>query len=121
MVPQGGRIWRARQPVQSGHSLCARARRDAEHAAVLRLVRRRRRRRATTTPRKKRDEVGARLDSKDLAAAKALAGAFRAKELTREANDPPAPKGGWESVKEPAAARPAPPPKPFVKPKVSQL
>lgn len=70
--------------------------------------------------RKKRDEIGARLDSKELAAAKALAGAFRAKELTREANDPPAPKGGWESVKEPAAVRPAPA-KPFVKPKVSQL
>ncbi len=69
--------------------------------------------------RKKRDEVGARLDSKELAAAKALAGAFRAKELAREANDPPAPKGGGESVKEPAAARPAP--KPLVKPKVSQL
>lgn len=45
---------------------------------------------------RKRDEIGARLDSKELAAAKALAAAFRVKSPTPEANDAPAlrPSGG---------------------------
>ncbi|BDV33208.1 SEL1-like repeat protein [Methylocystis iwaonis] len=54
---------------------------------------------------KKRDEVAARLDSKELATAKSLAAGFHAKEPVREANDVLPPKGGWESVKDPAAAK----------------
>lgn len=68
---------------------------------------------------KKRDEMGARLDSKDLAAAKALAGAFRPKEPAREANEAPTPKGGWEAIKGQGFVKPAP--KPLSKPKFSQL
>jgi localization factor PodJL len=61
---------------------------------------------------KKRDEVGARLDSKDLASAKALTDAFRPRQPNRQANDVAAPEGGWENAvgKAPAArpdARPA--------------
>ncbi len=56
---------------------------------------------------KKRDEVGARLASKELDVAKALAASFHAKEPLREANDVLPPKGGWEAAKDPAAgARP---------------
>ncbi|MBU6525971.1 SEL1-like repeat protein [Methylocystis sp. MJC1] len=54
---------------------------------------------------KKRDEVAARLDSKELATAKSLAAGFHAKEPVREANDVLPPKGGWESVKDPSAAK----------------
>lgn len=70
---------------------------------------------------KKRDEIGARLDSKELAAAKALAAAFRAKTPTSEANDAPALRtGGGEGAREQAPVRPAPK-APSGKPRVSQL
>ena len=50
---------------------------------------------------RKRDEIGARLDSKELAAAKALAAAFRAKPPAPEANDAPALRpGGGEGARE---------------------
>jgi localization factor PodJL len=65
---------------------------------------------------KKREEVGARLDSKELAAAKAAAAAFRAKEAPKQANEVAPPLGGWENVRLPAS-----PPKPGLKPKVSTL
>ncbi len=68
---------------------------------------------------KKRDEVAARLDSRELAAAKTAAAAFQPKAPPREANDVAPPPGGWENPT-PAAA-PAPAPKPFAKPKVSVL
>ncbi|MGD9658293.1 MAG: peptidoglycan-binding protein, partial [Methylocystis sp.] len=55
---------------------------------------------------RKRDEIGARLDSKELAAAKALAAAFRAKPPAPEANDAPALRpGGGEGAREPAPER----------------
>lgn len=58
---------------------------------------------------KKRDEIGARLDSKELAAAKALAAAFRAKTPTSEANDAPALRtGGGEGAREQTPVKPAP-------------
>ncbi len=56
--------------------------------------------------RKKRDEVGARLDSKELGAAKALVASFKPKEPQRQANDVLPPPGGWEAVKE-SPAHPA--------------
>jgi len=65
---------------------------------------------------KKRDEVGARLDSRDLATAKALAAGFHAREPIQGANDVLPPKGGWQVVKEPVKA----PAKPG-KAKVSQI
>ncbi|PWB88550.1 peptidoglycan-binding protein [Methylocystis sp. MitZ-2018] len=70
---------------------------------------------------KKRDEIGARLDSKELAAAKALAAAFRAKTPTSEANDAPALRtGGGEGAREQAPLKPTPK-SPSGKPRVSQL
>ena len=48
---------------------------------------------------RKRDDVGARLDSKELAKAKELVENFKPRPLKREANEPPAPKGGWEALK----------------------
>jgi localization factor PodJL len=70
---------------------------------------------------KKRDEIGARLDSKELAAAKALAAAFRAKTPTSEANDAPALRtGGGEGAREQTPVKPAPK-SPSGKPRVSQL
>lgn len=66
---------------------------------------------------KKRDEVRARLDSKELAAAKALVEAFRSKRPDSSANDAPPPPGGWENVKAPAK----PETKPAGKAKVSAL
>ena len=70
---------------------------------------------------KKRDEIGARLDSKELAAAKALAAAFRAKTPTSEANDAPALRtGGGERAREQTPVKPAPK-SPSGKPRVSQL
>jgi localization factor PodJL len=66
---------------------------------------------------KKRDEVGARLDSKDFAAAKALAEGFHAKQPDKAANDVAPPAGGWENVKTPAK----PEAKPAQKPKISSL
>jgi localization factor PodJL len=65
---------------------------------------------------KKREEVGARLDSKELAAAKAAAAAFRVKEAPKQANEVAPPFGGWENVRLPAS-----PPKPGPKPKISTL
>lgn len=68
---------------------------------------------------KKRDEIGARLDSKELAAAKALAAAFRAKTPTSEANDAPALRTrGGEGAREQAPAKPTPA-SPTGKPRVS--
>jgi localization factor PodJL len=67
---------------------------------------------------KKRDEVRARLDSKDMAAAKALVDGFRPKQPDNAANDVPPPPGGWENAKAPAK----PETKPAAgKPKVSAL
>ena len=71
---------------------------------------------------KKRDEVGARLDSKDLAAAKSLVDGFKPRPLKSEANEVTPPRGGWESIKfqeiNPVAK---PNGGPAGKPKVSQL
>ncbi|HEY8124579.1 MAG TPA: peptidoglycan-binding protein [Methylocystis sp.] len=70
---------------------------------------------------KKRDEIGARLDSKELAAAKALAAAFRPIAPAPEANDAPAfrTRGGEGARKQPAPVKPTP--TPSGKPRVSQL
>lgn len=69
----------------------------------------------------KRDEIGARLDSKELAAAKALAAAFRAKAPAPEANDAPALRtGAGEGTRERTPVKPATK-APSGKPKVSQL
>lgn len=65
---------------------------------------------------KKRDEVASRLDSKDLAAAKAATAAFRIKEPPRAANEVAPPAGGWENVR-----LPAPGAKPAQKPKISAI
>jgi localization factor PodJL len=65
---------------------------------------------------KKRDEVGSRLDSKELAAAKALANEFRPKPLDRAANEVASPAGGSGSVKPPS---PKPGEKPSARPKIS--
>ncbi|PPD43372.1 MAG: peptidoglycan-binding protein [Methylocystis sp.] len=70
---------------------------------------------------KKRDEVGARLDTKDLAAAKTLATSFQARAPMREANDVLPPKGGWEAVKDPNAGAPRSSAKPSQKAKLSAL
>ncbi|MGA8169955.1 MAG: hypothetical protein WB816_03850, partial [Methylocystis sp.] len=48
---------------------------------------------------KKRDEVAARLDTKDLIAAKALVDGFKPRPLKSEANEVAPPRGGWESIK----------------------
>ncbi|WP_051013345.1 SEL1-like repeat protein [Methylocystis sp. SC2] len=70
---------------------------------------------------KKRDEIGARLDSRELAAARALAAAFRAKTPTSEANDAPALRtGGGEGAREQTPVKPTPK-SPSGKPRVSQL
>ncbi|MBM3551333.1 MAG: peptidoglycan-binding protein [Alphaproteobacteria bacterium] len=60
---------------------------------------------------RKRDEIGARLDSKELAAAKALAEAFRVKTPAPEANDAPAlrPGGGEGARKQAPEQAPAKP------------
>lgn len=72
---------------------------------------------------KKRDEVAARLDSKELAAAKALTAAFQPKAPAKAANEPPAPRGVWEAEKQPLAKEPnaRPPVKSSARPKVSQI
>ena len=70
---------------------------------------------------KKRDEVRARLDSKDLAAAKALVDGFRPKQPDSAANDVPPPPGGWENARAPAKPETKPETKPAGKPKVSAL
>jgi localization factor PodJL len=53
---------------------------------------------------KKRDDVGARLNSNELAAAKAMADAFRPKTPDPAANDVRAPSGGWGAAPMPARA-----------------
>jgi localization factor PodJL len=67
---------------------------------------------------KKRDEVGAKLDSKELAAAKELVGKFKPAQPARAANDVPPPRGGWENVKGPGGK---PLMKPLGRPKISRL
>lgn len=66
---------------------------------------------------KRRDEAAARLDSKELAAAKALVDGFKPKQPDRASNDVTLPPAGWESFKAPAT----PEGKPAGKPKVSTL
>jgi localization factor PodJL len=66
---------------------------------------------------KKRDDVGARLDSKELAAARALVDEFRPRQPDKAANDVTPPAGGWENVKAP----PKNGEKPAAKPKISVL
>jgi localization factor PodJL len=74
---------------------------------------------------RKRDEIGARLDSKELAAAKALAAALRVKTPAPEANEAPALRtGGGDGERE--GAREQAPVKPTIKqpsgkPRVSLL
>jgi localization factor PodJL len=70
---------------------------------------------------KKRDEVAARLDTKDLSTAKSLAAGFKAREPRREANDVLPPKGGWEGVKDPSANAAKPAAKPAQKAKISAI
>ena len=71
---------------------------------------------------KKRDEVAARLDSKDLSAAKSLVDDFKPRPLKSEANEVTPPRGGWENVKV-QDIKPAPKPggAPLGKAKMSQL
>ena len=71
---------------------------------------------------RKRDEVGGRLDSKELAFAKSLVENFKTRQPAPEANEVAPPKGGWESLRAQEAkpdARPVAPP--AGKPKVSRL
>ncbi|MEK8092073.1 peptidoglycan-binding protein [Methylocystis sp. IM3] len=68
---------------------------------------------------RKRDEVASRLDSKELAAAKAAAAAFHVKEPPRASNDVPPPVVGGEKARVPGAAAPVSPPP--AKPKISRL
>jgi localization factor PodJL len=70
---------------------------------------------------KKRDEVGARLDSKELAAAKALVDGFKPHQPKHEANDVTPPKGGWESLKAPDLPPIGKPAATGAKPKMSQI
>jgi len=70
---------------------------------------------------KKRDEIGARLDSRELAAAKSIAAGFRVKAPTPEANDAPVFRtGGGEGAREQTQVKP-PIKAPSGKPRVSQL
>jgi localization factor PodJL len=70
---------------------------------------------------KKRDEIGARLDSRELAAAKSIATGFRVKAPTPEANDVPVFRtGGGEGAREQTPVKP-PIKAPSGKPRVSQL
>jgi len=66
---------------------------------------------------KKRDDIGARLDSKELAAAKALAEGFKPQTPLKEANEPPPSLALPEAAKAPMIS----PPKGWAKPKVSRL
>jgi len=68
---------------------------------------------------KKRDDVGARLESRDLAAAKALVDSFKVKELRRDANEVETPKNGWQSFA--PMGRPDVPPIMTPRPKVSRM
>lgn len=65
----------------------------------------------------KRDEVGSRLGSKELAAVKALVENFRPKQPDAASNEASPPPGGWENVKTPVR----PDAKSVGKPKVSTL
>ncbi|TLG78719.1 SEL1-like repeat protein [Methylocystis sp. B8] len=70
---------------------------------------------------KKRDEIGARLDSRELAAAKSIATGFRVKAPIPEANDVPVFRtGGGEGAREQPPVKP-PVKAPSGKPRVSQL
>lgn len=53
---------------------------------------------------KKRDDVASRLDSKDLAAAKALVEGFRPLQPEKSSNEVSPPPGGWEAVKSPKSS-----------------
>ncbi|MBI3275230.1 MAG: SEL1-like repeat protein, partial [Methylocystis sp.] len=66
---------------------------------------------------RKRDDVGERLDSKDLAAAKALVDNFKPRTPDKASNDVAPPPGGWGNVKTPVD----PNGKSSAKPKVSAL
>jgi localization factor PodJL len=66
---------------------------------------------------KKRDEVGSRLDSKELAAARALADEFRPQQLDKSANEVTAPPAGGEAGK----TRPKAGEKAAGKPKISAM
>jgi len=71
---------------------------------------------------KKRDEVGTRLDSKDLSAAKSLVDGFKPRPLKSEANEVTPPRGGWENVKiQEIKTTPKPGGAPSGKAKMSQL
>ena len=81
---------------------------------------------------KKRDEVGARLNTEQLAAAKAAAENFRPKNLDQASNEVEPPPGGWDqpanAAAKPADIKPAekpgqsqPAPKTNVKAKVSAI
>ncbi len=62
---------------------------------------------------KKRDEVGAKLDANGLAAASKALAEFKLQTPSPEANDAPAPAGGWDGKSgAPQAARPSPSPTP---------
>ena len=71
---------------------------------------------------KKRDEVGTRLDAKDLSAAKSLVDSFKPRPLKPEANEVTPPTGGWDNIKI-QDIKPAPKPAgaPSGKAKMSQL
>jgi localization factor PodJL len=73
---------------------------------------------------KKRDEIGGRLDSKELAKAKELFEGFKPRQPKREANEVASPKGGWESLKAQTFKPDAKPffmPSPSGRPKVSAM
>jgi localization factor PodJL len=73
---------------------------------------------------KMRDEIGGRLDSKELAKAKQLFENFKPRQPKPEANDVAAPKGGWESPKAQTLkpnAKPLSAPPPAARPKVSEM
>jgi len=65
---------------------------------------------------KKRDDVATKLDSKDLAAAKALADEFRPAPSDKASNEFSAPPGGWESLRNSKGSAPS-----SHKPKMSSL
>jgi localization factor PodJL len=68
---------------------------------------------------KKRDDVGARLDTHDMATAKALVESFKAKELKRDANEAEPARNNWQGFSPPAT--PQLPPLMSPRPKVSRM
>ncbi len=67
---------------------------------------------------KKQEDVGARLDSKQLAEAKAFVAAYRVKTADRAANSVPEPPGGWDGTAAAITAKPnnfPAPPSPVIK------